>query len=125
DPIEAGRTGAALALRAGRAENLQLAGELLDDANVGILRRLLAQRETLELVLDAADRVNRADLQVVVDQGAAMTSKLAALLKTPELGRLLDAGPTAVGVAETASTALVETKGRGVEPMGPIGAFFA
>lgn len=125
DPIEAGRAGATLALRAGTPEKLELAGNLLDDANIALLRRLLAQRETLSLALDAAERVDRDDLKVVLEQGAAMTGKLAALLNAPELSRLLDAGPTAVGVAESASTALVETKGIGVEPVGPVGALFA
>lgn len=113
DPIAAGQTAAALALRAGQPETLALAERMLD------------QSDTLALVLDAADKVKREDLEVVLEQGAALTGQLAALLKTPELARLLDAGPKAVGVAETASTALVETRATKVEAMGPIAAFFA
>lgn len=113
DPIQAGISGARIALKAGQPENIAL------------MERLLDQSGTVRIALDAAAKVDPADLRVVIEQGAALTGKLALLLNTPELAKLLDAGPKAVGVAETASTALVETRGHGVEPVGPFAAFIA
>lgn len=135
DPIEAGMAGARVALKAGRPENIALLERLLSEESVGLLQRLLDNQDLVELLLEhtdtakaaleAASKIDKADLRVVLEQGASMTGKLAALLQTPELARLLDTGPKAVGVADAASTALVETRGTGADPVGPIGAFMA
>lgn len=112
DPIAAGLKAADLGMTLAMPENFALA------------ERLLATRATLKLALDALDRIDPADLEVVVTQGAALTHTLATVLRTPELGRLLQAGadPGALGTAEAATTALVETRKLPSEPVGLFGA---
>lgn len=125
DPIQAGIDGARIALSAARPEKLALLERLLGDDTLALLGKLLDRSDRLETLLSALDAVPADDLRVLAEQGAAMTSKLAALLQAPELARLLDTGPQAVGLAERASTALVETRGLGADPVGPFAAFLA
>lgn len=112
DPIASGQRAAGLLVEASREENLAL------------VERLLAKRATLESALDALDAVDPKDLDTVTRQGAALTGKLAALLRIPELASLLDAGADAKALttARFATTALVETRGQPIESVGPIGA---
>lgn len=115
DPVQAGIDGARIALLE----------RLLADDTFALLGQLLDRSDRLEILLSAVDAVPADDLRVLAEQGAAMTSKLAVLMQTPELARLLDTGPQAVGLAERASTALVETRGIGADPVGPFAAFMA
>lgn len=112
DPIATGQKAAELGLVMALPENLALA------------ERLVASRSMLKLALDALDTVDPADLEVVAKQGASLTHTLAAVLRAPELARLLTAGadPGALGTAEAATTALVETRKGPVEPVGMFGA---
>jgi uncharacterized protein YjgD (DUF1641 family) len=112
DPIETGRRAAELGATLARPEGLALA------------ERLLAKRALLEQTLDAIDAVPEEDLLAVAQHGAALTGRLAALLRTPELTRLIEAGgdPSALATAEAATTALVETRKATIEPVGPFGA---
>lgn len=115
DPIETGRRAADLGAALARPEGLALA------------ERLLAKQALLEKTLDALDAVPQDDLLAVAQHGAALTGKLAALLRAPELARLLDAGgnPSALATAEAATTALVEARAAKIEPVGPFGALRA
>ncbi len=141
DPITSGQRAAKLALDLGRAENLAMAekalaagpvlGKLLDRTDVleqlleqiPLLQRLLARRPLLEKVLDAVDAVPEQDLVEVATRGAALTGKLAVLLRSPTLGRVLDAtaDPKSLETAEAATTALVEARKAPVEQVGLFG----
>ncbi|MEQ1501881.1 MAG: DUF1641 domain-containing protein [Myxococcota bacterium] len=112
DPIVAGQAAAELGLDLARPENLAFA------------KRLLANRRSAEIALGALDAIDPADLEVVATRGAALTRTLAAVLKSPELARILEAGadPTALKTAESATTALVEARKDPIEPVGPFGA---
>lgn len=114
DPIGAASSAGELALQLGRPENLALA------------HKLLAQRATLEVLLRAADQVDPADLETVATRGAALTRTLAAMMRSPELARVLELGadPAALGTARQATTALVEARKAPIEPVGPFGALF-
>lgn len=125
DPIQAGLDGARIALAAARPEKLALLERMLADDTLALIGKLLDRSDRLETLLSALDGVPAEDLRVLAEQGAAMTGKLAVLLQAPELARLLDTGPQAVGLAERASTALVETRGVGADPVGPFAAFMA
>jgi len=111
DPIATGRRAAELSLVLAQEENLAL------------VERLIARRGDLELLLDAAESVDADDLQTVATQGAALTKKLAVLLKTPELAKVLDAtaDPTALSTVEAATTALVASRSEKIEPVGLFG----
>jgi uncharacterized protein YjgD (DUF1641 family) len=142
DPVESGQRAARLALDLGRAENLAMAekalaagpviGRLLDRTDVleqlvdqiPLLQRVLARRPLLEKVLDAVDTVPEQDLVDVATRGAALTGQLATLLRSPALGRLLDAtaDPRSLETAEAATTALVEARKAPVEQVGMFGA---
>jgi hypothetical protein len=112
DPIATGQRAAALGLTLAHPDNLALA------------ERLLASKANLVLALDALDAIDPADVEIVVKQGSSLTKTLAAVLRAPELARLLQAGadPGALGTAEAATTALVETRKQPVEPVGLFGA---
>jgi uncharacterized protein YjgD (DUF1641 family) len=111
DPIATGKRGAALSLELAKPENLDLA------------ERLLQRKGDLLVLLDAADAIDPDDLQVLATQGAGLTKKMAAMLKLPELARLLDAGAdsAALSTAEAATTALVQTRSEAIEPVGLFG----
>jgi len=111
DPLATGRRAATLSL------------ELARDENIDLVERLLAHKPTLTLLLDAAEAIEREDLEVVTTQGAKLTRKLASVLKAPEFARLLDAGadPSALSTAEAATTALVQTRSEAVESVGLFG----
>jgi len=111
DPLQTGKKAAALSL------------ELAHDDNLALVERLLAHKGDLLLLLDAAEAIDADDLKVVTTQGAALTKKLAAVLKAPEFAKLLDAGadPSALSTAEAATTALVQTRGQAIESVGLFG----
>jgi len=111
DPMVTGKRAAALSL------------ELAQDDNLALVERLLAHKGDLELLLDAAEAIDADDLKVVTTQGAALTKKLAVVLKAPEFTKLLDAGadPSALSTAEAATTALVQTRGQAIESVGLFG----
>ena len=96
---------------------------LAQEENLALVERLIARRGDLELLLDAAESVDADDLQTVATQGAALTKKLAVLLKTPELAKVLDAtaDPTALSTVEAATTALVASRSEKIEPVGLFG----
>lgn len=125
DPIQAGIDGARIAMSAARPDKLAMLDRLLSDDTFRLLGKLLDHSDRLEVVLSALESVSDEDLRVLTEQGGALTSKLAAVLQAPELARLLETGPEAVGLAERASTALVETRGVGADPVGPFAAFMA
>lgn len=142
DPIAAGQRAARLGLALGREENLALAekalatgpvvAKLLDRVDVleklldqvPLLDRLLARRPLLEKLLDAAEAAKEDDLVDVATHGARLSGKLAALLRTPALSRLLDAtaDATTLATAEAATTALVEARKAPAEQVGLFGA---
>jgi uncharacterized protein YjgD (DUF1641 family) len=86
----------------------------------------LVLAELGEKALGAAGELDPKELDVVLRQSAKMLGKLAKLLSTPELEKLLDAvdGAT-LAVAGHATTALVESKNAAIQPVGPMGAFLA
>lgn len=112
DPIRAGQQTAALAIELAREENLAL------------VSRLLARRGSLEVALDALERVDEADLRTIATRGAALSRTLARLLGSETLERLLtvSADPEALSTAERATTALVEARREPAESVGPFGA---
>lgn len=111
DPLATGKRAAALSLELAKPENIDLA------------ERLLARKGDLLLLLDAAETIEHDDLLVLTTQGAGLTKKMAAMLKLPELARLLDAGAdaAALSTAEAATTALVQTRAEAIEPVGLFG----
>lgn len=113
DPIQTGQRTAELALTAA------------DPEMIALLERLVANRVALAVAVDALEAIDEDDLRTVTTQGAALTGSLAALLRTPELAKLLDASadPKALGTAQAATTALVETRSHPIEPVGAFGAF--
>jgi len=104
-----------------RAANLSL--QLAQEENLALVERLLARRDDVVMLLDAADSVDAEDLRTVATQGAALTKKLAKLLKTPELAKVLDAtaDPTALSTVEAATTALVSSRSETIDPVGLFG----
>jgi len=111
DPIATGRRAAELSL------------QLAHDDNIDLVERLLTRRGDVEMLLDAADTIDPDDLRTVATQGAALTKKLATLLKAPELARVLDAtaDPTALSTVEAATTALVASRSEKIESVGLFG----
>ncbi len=104
-----------------RAANLSL--QLAQEENLVLVERLLTRRDDVVMLLDAADSVDADDLRTVATQGAALTKKLAKLLKTPELANVLDAtaDPTALSTVEAATTALVSSRSEKIDPVGLFG----
>jgi uncharacterized protein YjgD (DUF1641 family) len=104
-----------------RAANLSL--QLAQEENLVLVERLLTRRDDVVMLLDAADSVDADDLRTVATQGAALTKKLAKLLKTPELAKVLDAtaDPTALSTVEAATTALVSSRSEKIDPVGLFG----
>lgn len=141
DPIAAGQRVASLGVSLGKAENLDLAekalasgpvlSKLMDRVDVleklldqvPLLERVLDRRPLLEKLLDAADAAKEEDIVDVATRGAALSGKLAALLRAPALARLLDAtaDATTLATAEAASTALVEARKAPAEQVGLFG----
>ncbi len=111
DPMATGKRTAQLSLELAKPDNLDLA------------ERLLERKGDLLLLLDAAESIDHEDLVVLTTQGAGLTKKMAAMLKLPELAKLLDAGAdsAALSTAEAATTALVQTRSEAIEPVGLFG----
>ena len=111
DPLATGKRAARLSL------------ELAQDDSMALVERLMARKGDLTMVLDAVESIDADDLRTVTTQGAALTKKLAALLKAPELARVLDvtADPGALSTVEAATTALVASRSEKIEPVGLFG----
>jgi hypothetical protein len=108
DPLATSVDAGELLLEAARAENLALA------------KRLMAQRRSLETALQGLEGIDPEDLRTVASNGAALTRTLAVLLKSPQLGRLLEAtsNPATLSTAEAATTALVDVRAQPTEAVG-------
>jgi uncharacterized protein YjgD (DUF1641 family) len=132
DPIAAGTAAAGLAAKAAQPDALSLVDKALDQtalahkllATAPLLDKVLAHGDTLEVLTDALSAVNADDLRTVTQEATALLPKLAALMRAPEFTKLVDSLEAGVGVASHASTALVETRGQPVQPVGAFGAFF-
>jgi len=112
DPIARAQAGMALAEKLSAPENM------------AIVDTLLEKTDHLDVALKALDSIDKDDLETLATQGAGTVATLAKLMKSAEFGQLMDsADPTALGVAGSAGTALVETRTAGVESVGPFGAF--
>ncbi|MCB9676134.1 MAG: DUF1641 domain-containing protein [Alphaproteobacteria bacterium] len=94
DPVGTGLQAAEIALVAAKPDS------------IATVKRLLAKQALLHKTLDAVERLEAdGTLDVLIDKGTAVAPTLA---KT-------------VGVAETATTALVETQSSGFQPLGLFG----
>jgi len=94
DPIQTGLEAMDIATEAARPEA------------IATVKRLLGMQALLHKTLDAVDRLEAdGTLDTLVDKGSAVAPALA---KT-------------IGVAETATTALIETQASGFQPLGIIG----
>jgi uncharacterized protein YjgD (DUF1641 family) len=102
---------------------LALAEKLSSEQNMALVDTLLDKTDHLALAVRALDKIDTDDLEVIATQGAGTVSTLATLMRSDEFGQLIaSADPTALGVAGSAGTALVETKAARVAPVGPFGA---
>jgi uncharacterized protein YjgD (DUF1641 family) len=136
DPVAAGLQASTLGLELLRPSSLALAEKLVAPANVAavdrlaapenlqLLEKLAARRPLVEKLLAATDGVDEAAVVEVVQRGSALSGKLAKLLSSPALVRLLDAaaGDKVLDTAEHATTALVEARAKKPEQVGLFGA---
>jgi uncharacterized protein YjgD (DUF1641 family) len=136
DPVASGLKASEVGLELLQPRNLELAGKLLAPDNVAVvdrlattenlalLEKLAARRPLVEKLLAATDGVDEAALVDVVQKGAGLSGRLAKLMASPALVRLLDAaaGDKVLDTAEHATTALVEARARKPEQVGLFGA---
>jgi hypothetical protein len=124
DPITAGLRASELGLDLLQPHNLALAASLVKPENAALVKRLLARRPLVERLLHATDGVDEEALVVVAGRAARLTDKLAKVVSSPALERLLDAASSdkVLETAEHATTALVQTRGQPPEQVGMFGA---
>jgi len=125
DVFERGERGAVILEKASRPGTLDLADRLLDDQVVAGLGKL-TDRGAAVLTSPALDKLVASGLMDPDKLEATIDAldRLAAVTTTPEFSKLLDSGlldPQVLGVAGSATTALVEVKGGSVEPVGLFG----
>lgn len=105
------------------AENVAAVDRLAAPENLALLEKLAAKRPLVEKLLAAADGADEAALVDVAQRTAGLSGRLAKLLASPALTRLLDAaaGDPVLGTAEHATTALVEARAKKPEAVGLFG----
>ena len=125
DVFARGEQGIGLLEKATRPQTVALAESLLDDDVVAGLHKLSA-KGTQVLTSPALDAVVNSGLMdpAKLEATIGALDRLAAVTATPEFQKLLDSGlldPQVLGVAGSATNALVQVKSGAVEPVGLFG----
>jgi uncharacterized protein YjgD (DUF1641 family) len=113
DVVERGQLAMDLAEKASDPEALVLIGKLMERTDV------------LALTVELTDELMKR--RALLDTALELSDKLASVVDKPEFKSLVErttSDSTALSVADKGTQALVETGGAGIEPVGPIGAFF-